>query len=159
MTENATCETNLVALRDRPDLIDRAALWFHSKWEVPAQAYRESMELCVAQQTGVPQWYAAVDAQGGIVAGAGVIDNDFHERKDLAPNLCALFVEEGWRGQGLARRIMDFARRDMAGMDVDTLYPVTDLAGFYEQCGWRFLGMACDDDGCLERMYVSNPDF
>ncbi|WP_417143613.1 hypothetical protein [Raoultibacter massiliensis] len=43
--------------------------------------------------------------------------------------------------------------------DCDALYLVTDLAGFYERYGWRFLGMVRGDDGCLERMYASNPEF
>ena len=32
----------------------------------------------------------------------GVIDNDFHNRADLTPNLCALYVEPTFRHQGLA---------------------------------------------------------
>ena len=34
------------------------------------------------------------------ISGAGVIENDFHDRKDLTPNLCALFVEERKCGRG-----------------------------------------------------------
>ena len=29
-----------ITLRDRPELKDMAAMWFHSKWGVPKQAYR-----------------------------------------------------------------------------------------------------------------------
>ena len=46
------------------------------------------------RKTGITQWYVIVDGQRNIIAGAGVIENDFHDRKDLTPNLCALFVEE-----------------------------------------------------------------
>ena len=49
----------------------------------------------------VPQWYAAV-AEGRIVAGLGVIENDFHCRRDLTPNVCAVYVEEDCRRRGLA---------------------------------------------------------
>ena len=28
-----------LALREKPELMDRAAEWFHSKWGVPKEAY------------------------------------------------------------------------------------------------------------------------
>ena len=33
----------LIDLRDRPQLLERAATWFHEKWGVPREAYRECM--------------------------------------------------------------------------------------------------------------------
>ena len=96
-----------------------------------------------------------LDEKQRIVAGAGVIDNDFHDRKDLAPNLCALFVEEPYRNQAVARTILDFIRQDMGRMGIGTLYLVTDHTEFYERCGWRFLTMVNDEDGCPERMYAA----
>ena len=30
-----------ITLRDRPELMDRAAAWFHEKWRVPKEAYLE----------------------------------------------------------------------------------------------------------------------
>lgn len=52
------------------------------------------------KSAAVPQWYVTLGGQGEILAGAGVIENDFHNRKDLSPNLCALFVEAPYRCQG-----------------------------------------------------------
>ena len=52
------------------------------------------MKECMERKTGIPQWYVIVDGQRNTIAGAGVIENDFHDRKDLTPNLCDLFVEE-----------------------------------------------------------------
>ena len=34
----------LVRLTDRPQLKEQAAQWFHQKWGIPLEAYRESME-------------------------------------------------------------------------------------------------------------------
>ena len=59
--------------------------WFAEKWEIPAEAYLASMERCRQQKTGVPQWYVLVGENGEICAGAGLIENDFHSRKDLVP--------------------------------------------------------------------------
>ncbi len=45
--------------------------------------------------------------------GLGVIENDFHNRKDLTPNICAVYVEEKYRGQGIAGKMLNFVCEDM----------------------------------------------
>lgn len=145
----------IIKLRERPELLERAAAWFHQKWGIPLSAYQESMNTCLAQPGGVPQWYVILDSGGDILAGAGVIDNDFHDRPDLTPNLCAVYVEPPARGQGLARAVLDAIRRDMGTMGLDRLYLVTDHVGFYERCGWEFLTLVHDLQGEAERMYTA----
>ena len=145
----------LKCVRDCPEMINRAAVWFSGKWEVPAEAYAESMRECAGQKTGVPQWYLVFNQKGEIVAGAGVIENDFHDRKDLVPNLCALYVEKEYRRKGVAREILNFARRDMGNFGFTRLYLVTDHTEFYEKCGWKFLTMVNGDGDITERMYVA----
>lgn len=142
-------------LRDFPELTEKAARWFSDKWGIPAEAYRESIRASIARKTGVPQWYVLLDDRQEIAAGAGVIENDFHDRKDLTPNVCALWIEPQYRNRGLARQMLDFIRRDMLESGFPTLYLVTDLTDFYEKCGWRFLTMATDDDGNPIRLYVT----
>ena len=34
----------IINLADKPEILDSAARWFHEKWRVPLEAYRESME-------------------------------------------------------------------------------------------------------------------
>ena len=140
-------------LWEHADMLQKAAQWFHEKWDIPIAAYQESMEACIMQKTGVPQWYFVQNESQQIIAGAGVIENDFHERKDLTPNLCALFVESPYRGQGIARYILDFIRKEFGKMGVKQLYLVTDHTTFYEKCGWTYLTMVKDDGGTMERMY------
>lgn len=92
---------------------------------------------------------------GRIVGGMGVIENDFHNRPDLHPNVCAVYVELEVRCQGIAGSLLGHVCRDMAARDVDTLYLLTDHTGFYERYGWEFYGMV-QGDGDTEpsRMYV-----
>lgn len=144
----------ILMLREHPELLDEAAAWFHAKWDIPVEAYRESMEECVSGKGPIPQWYATMDGDA-VIGGLGVIENDFHDRKDLAPNVCAVYVEEMYRCQGLAGALLNHVCRDMAGMGVSTLYLLTDHTSFYERYGWRFLSMA-QGDGEPEpsRMYV-----
>ena len=137
-----------------PELIDDAANWFHAKWGIPLEAYRESMNECLNGQDVVPQWYIVID-HNQIVAGLGVIENDFHDRKDLAPNVCAVYVEEAYRCQGIAGELLQYACKDMKDKGIDTLYLVTDHTSFYEKYDWKYLCMVRgDDETDLSRMYI-----
>lgn len=137
----------------RPELLERAAAWFHAKWGVPLEAYRESMEASLSG-CAVPRWYAALEG-GRIIGGLGVIENDFHDRKDLHPNVCAVYVEPEHRCQGLAGALLGRVCGDMKDLGFEKLYLVTDHTSFYERYGWEFLCMA-QGDGEAEpsRMYV-----
>ena len=77
-----------ITLRDRPELKDVAVMWFHSKWDVPEQAYLNCMTDYLNKETEYG-WYLCLDGDK-IVGGLGVIENDFHDRKDLKPNVCAV---------------------------------------------------------------------
>lgn len=96
----------IVDLSERTDWIERAARWFSAHWGIPEAAYRASMRERSVR--GVPKWFLALD-ESGIVGGLGVIANDFHRRRDLTPNICAVYVEERARGNGLARALLNRA--------------------------------------------------
>ena len=143
---------HIINLHDRPDLRQQAAEWFHRQWGIPAEDYLASMD---GTQTGtaVPQWYVAV-AGATIIGGVGVIDNDFHRRKDLTPNVCALYVEAAWRGRGIAGQLLERVCSDMRRRGCGALYLVTDHTSFYERYGWHFLCMVQEEGSSnLIRMY------
>ena len=100
----------------------------------------------------VPQWYIVAEGQR-IIAGAGVITNDFHDRKDLTPNVCALYVEPERRCQGIAGNLLEYVCKEMARKGIDMLYLITEHVSFYERYGWEFLCMVRGDDGEPMRMY------
>ena len=148
----------IINIRGRAGLRDTAARWFHEKWGVPEGEYLSSMDECIAGCSAVPQWYLALSG-GAIAAGVGVIENDFHERRDLAPNACALFVEPDHRGRGLARALLEHACRDMAALGVATLYLITDHDALYERLGWEFMAMVnCTDGSAPARLYRRTTD-
>lgn len=144
-------EYPIIKLRDNPAMLEAMAGWFPHTFGVPEAAYRESMEQCLAGAGPVPQWYVAMEG-GVVIAGLGVIENDFHPRTDLAPNVCAVYVEEPYRGRGLARALLHTACTDMAGLGVDTLYLVTGHTSFYERCGWEYFCPVTLEEG-VRRMY------
>ena len=146
-------EYTFITLRDRPELMDRAAAWFHEKWRVPTEAYRECMTAYLNRETEYG-WYLCQDGDR-IIGGLGVIENDFHDRKDLTPNVCAVYTEEACRRQGIAGRLLNMAVEDMRAKDITPLYLVTDHTGFYERYGWEFLCMVQGDgEPEMTRMYI-----
>lgn len=147
-------EYEIIRLADQPERKEQAAQWFHEKWGIPLAAYLESMEECLTGKGPVPQWYVAVE-DDRIIGGMGVIENDFHDRKDLAPNVCAVYTEEDRRGRGVAGALLNDVCEDMKQRGIDTLYLLTDHDSFYERYGWEFLCMVQGDgEPEMSRMYV-----
>ena len=142
-----------LTLRERPELMKPAAQWFHSKWGVPEEAYLECMEAYLGGQTELG-WYMCLSG-GQIVGGMGVIENDFHDRKDLTPNVCAVYTEKAHRGRGIAGRLLDLTVEDLRRKGISPVYLLTDHTGFYERYGWEFFCLA-QGDGEPEpaRMYI-----
>ena len=142
-----------ITLRERPDLKDEAAEWFHGNWGVPKEAYLECMNDYLNKATEYG-WYLCLDGEK-IVGGLGVIENDFHDRKDLKPNVCAVWTNEEYRNQGIAGKLLNLVVEDMKAKGISPLYLVSDHIGFYERYGWEFLCMAQgDDEPEMTRVYM-----
>ena len=142
-----------ITLRQRPDLMDTAASWFHSKWGVPKEAYLECMEAYLGGATELG-WYLCLDGET-IVGGMGVIENDFHDRKDLTPNVCAVYTDEAHRCRGIAGNLLNAVVADLRSKGISPVYLLTDHTGFYERYDWEFFCMAQgDDEEEMARMYI-----
>lgn len=142
-----------ITLRERPELKNDAARWFHQKWGVPTEAYLACMDDYLTKGTEYG-WYLCLDGDK-IVGGMGVIENDFHDRKDLAPNVCAVYTEEDYRCKGIAGHLLNMVVEDMRGKGISPLYLITDHVGFYERYGWEFLCMVQGDgEPKMTRMYI-----
>ena len=132
-----------LTLKDKSELKHAAAVWFNSKWSVPREAYLECMDSYLNHQTELG-WYLCMDGNR-IIGGLGVIENDFHDRKDLGPNVCAVYTENEYRKQGIAGRLLNMAVNDLKTKGVKPVYLVTNHVGFYERYGWEFLCMVQGD--------------
>ena len=151
---DTTMKYEIITLSARPAMKKTMARWFHEKWGIPEEAYLESMEECLAGKSAVPEWYVAIVGER-IIGGIGVIENDFHNRPDLAPNVCAVFVEPDCRGQGIAGALLDYVCKDMNNRGISPLYLLTDHNSFYERYGWEYLCPARGDgEDTDSRMYI-----
>jgi len=154
VSNNLTVTADIIKIQEHPELKNYAANWFHEKWNIPLEAYLESIDECMKNNTPVPQWYIVIIGDK-IVGGLGVIENDFHNRKDLTPNVCAVYVEDDYRCQGIAGKMLNYVCDDMREKNIDTLYLVTDHTSFYERHGWEFLCMVqAESEKNLTRMYI-----
>lgn len=146
-------EYRYITLTEKPELKEEAASWFHSKWGIPKKAYLECMNAYLDNETDYGWYFCLCDEK--IVAGMGVIENDFHDRKDLAPNVCAVYTEEDYRCKGIAGNLLNMVVEDMRDKGISPIYLVTDHIGFYERYGWEFLCMVQgDDEPEMTRMYI-----
>lgn len=142
-----------VTLREMPEIKEQAAEWFHSKWGVSKEAYLECMNAYLKKETEYG-WYLCLDGER-IIGGLGVIENDFHDRKDLAPNVCAVYTEEAYRDKGIAGKLLNMVVEDMKEKGISPLYLITDHTSFYERYGWEFLCMVQGDgEEEMTRMYI-----
>ena len=140
-------------LRQKPQLKEQAAAWFHTKWKIPQEAYLECINAYLNSETEYG-WYLCLDGEK-IIGGLGVIQNDFHNRKDLAPNVCALYTEQEYRCQGIAGRLLDIVVEDMKSKGIAPIYLITDHTNFYERYGWKFLCMVQGNhESDMSRMYI-----
>ena len=146
-------ELKYITLREAPMLMDTAASWFNSKWGVPKEAYLACMQDYLSDKTELG-WYLCLDGDK-IIGGMGVIENDFHDRKDLSPNVCAVYTEDAYRKQGIAGELLNMVVDDLNSKGISPLYLVTDHTGFYERYGWEFYCMAQGDgEPEMTRLYI-----
>lgn len=142
-----------ITLREKAKIKDEAARWFHSKWNVPIEAYLSSMDAYLNRETEYG-WYLCLDGEK-IIGGVGVIENDFHARKDLTPNICAVYTEKEYRNKGIAGKLLNMVIEDLRAKDTLPVYLVTDHIGFYEKYGFEFLCMvAVEGQTNKSRMYI-----
>ena len=142
-----------LTLREVPELKETAARWFSSKWGVPVEAYLECMDAYLTKETELG-WYFCLEGEN-IVGGMGVIENDFHDRPDLTPNVCAVYTEPDHRCRGIAGTLLNLVVEDLRSGGISPVYLVTDHTGFYERYGWEFLCLVQGDgEPDMTRMYI-----
>ena len=60
----------IIRLHERPAYWEPTAQWFHQRWNVPLEAYRESMRACISGKSPVPAWYLCLEGTN-IIGGLG----------------------------------------------------------------------------------------
>ena len=94
-----------ITLREKPDLADGAAAWFHEKWGVPKEAYLACMDAYLRGETEY-EWVLCLDGEKIVMVVA--------DEGPGIPNL-DLAMQEGWSTASPQVREMGYVISCQAG--------------------------------------------
>jgi len=146
-------EIRIIALRDNPEYVERAADYLASCWGVPRVIYADCIAHSLTTDSLLPRWYVMLRGER-VIGSYGLIVNDFNSRHDLWPWLAALHVNENERGQALGARLLAHGVEEAAKLGYEMLYLFTDHEGYYEKYGWAYMADAYGLDGAASRVYA-----
>ena len=144
---------HIISVREQPGYAQRATSYIQSKWpEVPPVVYEDCISHCLDAEAPLPQWYILL--LGDAISGcAGLITNDFISRMDLYPGICALHIEESFRGNAYGSLWLEKSKEDCARFGFSNVYLSTYHTGYYEKYGFSYLGQGYHPWGEESRIY------
>lgn len=146
---------NIISVKERPEYKDKAIQYFQSKWasKESLMVYEDCITHCITTKNPLPQWYLLMDNER-IIGCAGLITNDFISRMDLYPWVCALYIEEAYRGHAYGLTLLDKAKEDARQGSFSSLYLCTGHIGYYEKYGFTYIGEGYHPWGESSRIYA-----
>lgn len=131
---------NVISVRENPEYKEKAIQYLQNSWsEVLPIIYEDCITNCIDAEQPLPQWYL-LEKENEIIGCAGLITNDFISRMDLYPWLCALFIDEKYRGHNYGNLIIERAKTDTRNFGFTYLNLCTDHIGCYEKLGFDYIG-------------------
>lgn len=147
---------NIVSVRKQPEYVKVAIRYFQDKWasEDSMKVYEDCIMNSITAESPLPQWYLLYD-NDEIIGCGGLITNDFISRMDLYPWICALFIEEDYRGHGYGRLLLEQGKKEAAEAGFKNVYLCTDHIGYYEHYDFKYLTQGYHPWGEESRIYVA----
>lgn len=148
---------NIISIKKQPEYASIAIKYFQEKWasKDSLKVYEDCINNCITSNSPLPQWYLLLN-NDEIVGCAGLITNDFISRMDLYPWMCALYVEEKYRGNSYGSILLDEAKKDALNAGFAKLYLCTDHIGYYEHYDFNYIGIGYHPWGDESRIYATD---
>lgn len=134
---------DIVYLADRPDCIDACAAWAYGRWGVQKAdsslaKVQEYFAIC-AQKEALPLTLLAINRDAGLPIGmASLWPHDGDDWPDKTPWIAAVYTLYRYRGQGIARNLIDRALREAKRFDIKTIYLKSGSAArMYQKFGFH----------------------
>jgi len=130
-------------LNQESPYLKEAIAYFWNQWgsESNYDFYRDCIENSLATEISLPKFYVLLD-QDNIVGSYALLTNDIISRQDLMPWFACLLIDDDYRKQGLAQKLLNHGLDQARQKGYDYLYLSTDLIGFYEKKGWDYYAKA-----------------
>ncbi len=142
----------IISVKESPEYTEKAIKYISSKWDVDEKIYRDCISHCIDTPNPLPQWYILVN-ENQIIGCAGLVTNDFISRMDLYPWLCALFIEEEYRGNFYSQLLIEKAQEDTRKGGFQKLYLSTKHIGLYEKLDFNYIANGFHLGGEQSRIY------
>jgi len=141
------------SLADRPELLIPLARIRWHEWggEAGREDLRWFIDTTRAETgvTGLPVTLVAVDPDGQVLGGVGLIPVEFPELADRGPWVVGTIVRADHRGRGVGAALMARLSRWAADAGTDRLWVATGgpAVGFYRRCGFTVAEVALLSNG------------
>jgi len=143
----------IISVRDNPEFLERAVDYLAGTWSIPRTVYQDCVANSLTTDSPLPRWYLLESGVETIIGSYGLIVNDFISRQDLWPWLCALHINESYRGHAFGAKLLEHGRAEAAKLGYKTLYLCTNHIGYYEKYGWQYKCDGYDRSGEPCRIY------
>lgn len=131
----------IVDLRHYPYYLPLLAQWHFAEWAYlhpgcSIGMLEQDMQKYL-QPDFLPSMFIMLDQQQ-LLGSSSIVANDLATRPQLSPWLANVYVHSSYRGQGMGRRLVQFAMQQAKAAGVKRLYLFTaDQQAFYHSMGWQ----------------------
>lgn len=141
-----------VNLAKSPQYFENVFESIYGEWGEDNPNFWKSWIKSSMREKGVPATYVVLsDIQ--YVGTFSFWNCDLQSRQDLTPWVGGVVVEPHFRGQGIGLFIQEEVTRILREEKIGQAFLFTELIGFYERTGWRFIEESYDEKDRNVRLY------